>query len=127
MGIEQEQAAAYVAALKDDPCAYCGGQATTVDHVVPRSRGGSDTWDNLTGACNRCNASKGARTLIGHLLRERTTADYPAVETEIEWRLFVAKGNVLNAEGHLDHERDRAQRIRRTMDRYAVVVAQVGL
>ena len=32
---------------RDRVCAYCGGKATTVDHVVPRSRGGGSTWTNL--------------------------------------------------------------------------------
>jgi 5-methylcytosine-specific restriction endonuclease McrA len=44
-------------------CAYCGGHATTVDHVVPRSRGGADTWENLVACCVRCNNAKADRTL----------------------------------------------------------------
>jgi 5-methylcytosine-specific restriction endonuclease McrA len=43
-------------------CAYCSGHATTVDHVLPRSRGGPDTWDNLVACCVRCNNLKGDRT-----------------------------------------------------------------
>lgn len=43
-------------------CAYCGRGAATVDHVLPRSRGGSDTWDNLVACCIRCNNQKGDRT-----------------------------------------------------------------
>jgi 5-methylcytosine-specific restriction endonuclease McrA len=43
-------------------CAYCGGHAATVDHVLPRSRGGPDTWDNLVACCVRCNNLKGNRT-----------------------------------------------------------------
>jgi len=47
-------------------CQYCGAtpgrQNLTVDHVVPRSRGGSHDWDNLATACTRCNQRKGART-----------------------------------------------------------------
>ncbi len=43
-------------------CAYCGGAATTVDHVLPRSRGGRDTWENLVACCLRCNNHKGDRT-----------------------------------------------------------------
>jgi 5-methylcytosine-specific restriction protein A len=42
-------------------CAYCGGLATTADHVVPRSRGGSDDPSNLVAACRRCNSRKGGR------------------------------------------------------------------
>lgn len=45
-------------------CAYCGrGDLTlTLDHVVPRSRGGDDSWENLVAACLPCNNKKGNRT-----------------------------------------------------------------
>ncbi|GAA3760043.1 HNH endonuclease [Microbacterium kribbense] len=43
-------------------CAYCGTTAGTVDHVVPRSRGGAHSWENLVACCQRCNNAKGART-----------------------------------------------------------------
>lgn len=42
-------------------CGYCGRQAETIDHIVPRARGGKTTWDNTVAACKRCNAKKGAR------------------------------------------------------------------
>ncbi len=44
-------------------CQYCDGAAETLDHVVPRSRGGGHTWDNLVAACRRCNAAKRDRLL----------------------------------------------------------------
>lgn len=47
---------------RDKQCAYCGGRAETVDHIVPRSRGGTLTWDNAVAACMRCNHSKADRT-----------------------------------------------------------------
>ena len=43
-------------------CAYCGATGTTVDHVMPRSRGGADSWENLVACCLRCNNVKGDRT-----------------------------------------------------------------
>jgi 5-methylcytosine-specific restriction endonuclease McrA len=43
-------------------CAYCGRRGTTVDHVVPRSRGGGDTWLNTVAACGSCNHRKADRT-----------------------------------------------------------------
>lgn len=44
-------------------CQYCGGKSDlTLDHVMPRSRGGRDAWENLVTACNRCNVRKGNRT-----------------------------------------------------------------
>ncbi|MBO0608357.1 HNH endonuclease [Myceligenerans salitolerans] len=47
---------------RDGACAYCGGPADTVDHVVPRSRGGPSTWLNLVAACYECNSFKADRT-----------------------------------------------------------------
>ena len=47
-------------------CQYCGAQPgseeLTVDHVLPRSRGGTSTWDNCVLACFECNAKKADRT-----------------------------------------------------------------
>jgi 5-methylcytosine-specific restriction endonuclease McrA len=53
-------------------CAYCGRKADTIDHVVPRSRGGTHTWDsrggthtwdNCVAACRVCNSRKADRLL----------------------------------------------------------------
>ncbi|MYV54091.1 HNH endonuclease [Streptomyces sp. SID3212] len=43
-------------------CAYCGRRATTVDHVVPRSRGGADSWLNTVASCAEDNHRKADRT-----------------------------------------------------------------
>lgn len=43
-------------------CGYCGGPGTTIDHVVPTSRGGRNSWTNTVAACNACNQDKGDRT-----------------------------------------------------------------
>jgi 5-methylcytosine-specific restriction endonuclease McrA len=43
-------------------CAYCGGGAETVDHLLPLSRGGRNTWMNTVAACRRCNNLKANRT-----------------------------------------------------------------
>lgn len=45
-------------------CQYCGrtDMTLTVDHIVPRARGGSDAWENLVAACVTCNNRKGDRT-----------------------------------------------------------------
>ncbi len=41
-------------------CQYCGARSQlTVDHVVPRSKGGSSTWDNIVASCAPCNRRKG--------------------------------------------------------------------
>lgn len=42
-------------------CQHCGGEATEVDHVIPKAAGGKDDLDNLVAACKPCNSRKGAR------------------------------------------------------------------
>ncbi|MDE2791476.1 MAG: HNH endonuclease [Paracoccaceae bacterium] len=45
-------------------CQYCGTSGRmTFDHVIPRSRGGRTTWDNVVAACAECNLKKGSRTM----------------------------------------------------------------
>jgi len=46
-------------------CQYCGMRTThlTIDHVIPRHRGGNYSWSNLVSACATCNTKKGGRTL----------------------------------------------------------------
>jgi 5-methylcytosine-specific restriction endonuclease McrA len=66
-------------------CGYCGGQATTVDHILPRSRGGKNTWKNTVAACGPCNQRKGDRTPVEARMPLRVTpvapswAAYPAL------------------------------------------------
>lgn len=44
-------------------CLYCGSRGDlTLDHVMPKSRGGTTTWSNLVTACKRCNSIKGSNT-----------------------------------------------------------------
>jgi 5-methylcytosine-specific restriction endonuclease McrA len=45
-------------------CAYCGRSdlPLTIDHIVPRAKGGNDSWENLICACTICNNKKGDRT-----------------------------------------------------------------
>ena len=52
-------------------CAYCGARAETIDHVVPRSRGGEHCWENCVACCARCNHRKADRLLaeLGWRLR----------------------------------------------------------
>jgi 5-methylcytosine-specific restriction endonuclease McrA len=56
--------------------AHCDRSASTVDHVVPRSRGGVHEWTNVVAACPRCNARKGDRLLVelGWSLKRRPVA-----------------------------------------------------
>lgn len=44
-------------------CQYCGSKKhLTIDHIIPKSKGGKTTWSNLITACNRCNVNKGDKT-----------------------------------------------------------------
>ncbi len=82
-------------------CQYCGRQAQhlTIDHILPRHRGGQHRWDNLVTACAACNRRKG-----GHLLAEvnmhlkHQAVEPPATATYLfgrhaseneEWRKYI--------------------------------------
>lgn len=67
-------------------CAYCGGKAETIDHVVPKSRGGPHSWLNCVASCARCNHRKADRLLseLGWSLQvEPSTPHGP------HWRLLA--------------------------------------
>jgi 5-methylcytosine-specific restriction endonuclease McrA len=66
-----------VMARDDHRCGYCGGHATTVDHIVPRSRGGRNTWTNTVAACGGCNQRKGDRTPAEARMPLRVTPTAP--------------------------------------------------
>lgn len=44
-------------------CAYCSKYATTVDHIVPKSKNGESSWMNVVAACRKCNEKKGDKSL----------------------------------------------------------------
>jgi 5-methylcytosine-specific restriction endonuclease McrA len=69
-------------------CAYCGRKAETIDHVLPRSRGGPHAWENCVASCTICNHRKADR-----LLEELgwTLAVPPAVPRGAHWRLVGAQ------------------------------------
>lgn len=54
------------------PCIYCGHPADHVDHIYPRSRGGTDDPSNLAPACKSCNSAKGNRP-VERFLRKHPT------------------------------------------------------
>lgn len=56
-------------------CAYCAAKGETIDHVIPRSRGGKHSWENCVACCSRCNTRKADRTL-----------------DELGWQLLVIPG-----------------------------------
>ncbi len=87
-----------------ESCQYCGRRAETVDHVVPRSRGGTHTWDNVVAACRPCNARKRDHlpSETGMLLRRR-----PGHPSPSDW-VTVAAGSVPDCwEPYLRHRAGR--------------------
>jgi 5-methylcytosine-specific restriction endonuclease McrA len=60
-------------------CAYCGSGSNrlTLDHVVPRSRGGTSVWENVVTSCAPCNHNKGDRLLEETSMTLRTTPRPP--------------------------------------------------
>ena len=82
-------------------CQYCGREARdlTVDHVLPRHRGGRQVWYNLVSACKACNHRKAGRTpeeARMKLLQEPKAPPaagspfvYPHLTSRQEWRKFI--------------------------------------
>jgi 5-methylcytosine-specific restriction endonuclease McrA len=62
-----------------DRCQYCGSKKQlTIDHIIPRSKGGKHSWDNVVIACATCNSRKGDRTLEQASMLLLTEAKAPA-------------------------------------------------
>ena len=83
-------------------CQYCGrvGGDLTIDHVIPRSRGGKTAWENLTTACHSCNAKKRNFTPeeAGMSLRHKPKVPHPiellalpASELPLAWQDFLPR------------------------------------
>jgi 5-methylcytosine-specific restriction endonuclease McrA len=68
--------------LRDNfTCQYCGDQLPahqlTLDHIVPRARGGRTTWENTVAACRQCNGKKADQTLHSARMTLRSTPIQP--------------------------------------------------
>jgi 5-methylcytosine-specific restriction endonuclease McrA len=82
-------------------CQYCGRRThdLTLDHVLPRNKGGPHVWENLVSACKACNHRKAGRTPVEAKMRplhepRRPPATayylfYDYLEREVEWRKFI--------------------------------------
>jgi len=81
-------------------CGYCGkyNSELTLDHILPRSRGGADTWDNLVTSCIKCNNKKGnmtpAEAGMKLLVKPYTPDHIMLIKTEVgkldeQWRPFL--------------------------------------
>ena len=74
-------------------CQYCDRPAESIDHIHPRSKGGTHEWTNVVACCRRCNTAKGDRLLDECSLQLRRP---PAVPTKYAW-VSVAVGSVPEA------------------------------
>ena len=73
--------------LRDDHrCGYCGAVADSIDHVLPRSRGGKNVWENVIAACRSCNLRKRDRTPEEAGMRLAST---PRAPREQAWITFA--------------------------------------
>jgi hypothetical protein len=79
-------------------CAYCGKQfhrsQLSRDHIVPRTRGGKDTWMNCVTACKQCNQQKGS--LLVHNFRPLIYAPY----VPCRYEHFILSGRNVLADQH---------------------------
>lgn len=62
------EAIEYVEIIRRDPCVYCGGKCTAIDHIEPVILGGGSEWTNLEPICGSCNSRKGKKRLLNFLL-----------------------------------------------------------
>ena len=77
-------------------CQYCGRQSSdlTIDHIIPRSRGGPHSWENLVSACKTCNHRKGGKSLTDARMALRTVPHEPSpgvyytIERRLDSHLF---------------------------------------
>lgn len=71
-------------------CQYCAAPAESIDHVVPRSKGGEHVWENVVAACRACNTRKRDRMLAETTMTLRRR---PTAPRELSW-ITVAVGRV---------------------------------
>ncbi|WP_320677716.1 HNH endonuclease [Prochlorococcus sp. MIT 1300] len=76
-------------------CQYCGynGDKLSIDHVIPRSRGGSDSWENVTTACLPCNIKKGSRTPAEAHMKLRKPPHKPLNSLSFQTNKIIASGH----------------------------------
>src|SRR4051812_5478129 len=87
-------------------CQYCGAAAENIDHVIPRSRGGEHTWENVVAACRPCNSRKQDRLLheTTFSLRRKPTAPRERAwilvasgQVRPDWEPYIGVSNTLSA------------------------------
>jgi 5-methylcytosine-specific restriction endonuclease McrA len=83
-------------------CGYCGGTADSIDHVMPRSRGGKNIWENVIAACRGCNLRKRDRTpeeagmqlsSVPRAPREMSWIMYAVPRIPEQWKPYLAEAS----------------------------------
>ena len=87
----------------ENMCVYCGekmNRELTLDHVIPRCKGGQNTWENLVTACKDCNNEKGDMSFEEYCISINKDIKYPKKphylrllsnikETPEEWKIYL--------------------------------------
>ena len=75
-------------------CQYCGRVSSdlTLDHIMPRHRGGAHTWDNLVAACKSCNHRKGGKTVSEARMRLARTPREPRTNVYFMVHRYLENG-----------------------------------
>lgn len=96
--VSQKPSRAMIYKRDNDTCQYCGAtKKLTIDHIIPRCRGGQDTWENLVVACSSCNTKKGHTLLeqTGMKLARKPRAPYNKMQfvlnntSILEWKEYT--------------------------------------
>ena len=58
-------------------CQYCGNKAESVDHIIPKSKGGEHIWSNVVACCKRCNLIKADKLLNQTILALKKFPEKP--------------------------------------------------
>ena len=79
----------------DDKCVYCGSENDlTIDHVIPRSKGGNNDWANLVTCCGTCNVKKCSKDVDEFLIEYGLTMRHKPFKPS--YLYFVQKINTIN-------------------------------
>ncbi|HET6915895.1 MAG TPA: HNH endonuclease [Acidimicrobiales bacterium] len=79
-----------VFARDEHRCQYCGASAENIDHVIPKSRGGAHSWENVVASCRPCNSRKRDRSPEESGMRLHRVPSAPRQRT---W-ILVASGAI---------------------------------
>lgn len=85
-------------------CQYCGKQTSplTIDHVVPRNKGGAHTWENLVCSCIQCNNGKGNRTPTAAGLKLSNSPKRPRFVPYINYSTFARAVEIVEWQPYLE-------------------------